>query len=166
MATTTETLSYFIKHLLNRPVYDQGKAIAFEDAGGNTGVIAVDAGSPLEKLLTEKAAGRIGGIVVATEEQYNELKKNSPEAPSGKPKELLNVAGQPPKKGKKGAKASQQPPPSSAPEGAEAAASAGAEAKPEGEPLGTQASEGAPAAFVPATARVGDGAGGQADKTA
>lgn len=75
----TPPVRFFKKELLsNRLTLPNGRAVKFEQVGdSDTGVLATSDTLLATELDNAAAAGR-GGVIVITEEQFQELKKNPP----------------------------------------------------------------------------------------
>jgi hypothetical protein len=71
---------FVYKEILSNKYLCQGKAVAFEPLDGNAGVAVFQDGRDDELLACLRHAASVhqGGIVIITEAQYEELKKNRP----------------------------------------------------------------------------------------
>ena len=82
----------FFKEMASNPVLDkQGKPIQWQIIGEDYGILTLDGANVEQKAVIEVldtyAKGRIGGVVVSTPEQNDELKKKFPPGQSGRPSE-------------------------------------------------------------------------------
>lgn len=86
---------YFLKEILSNPINIKGTNVAFENIGGNRGVVALDPANGQESQfiteLNQFASQGVGGVSRITEAQYIEKKNQPAPTPSGRQKEMLRL---------------------------------------------------------------------------
>ena len=88
-------MTYFKKSLVFNPVYLKSGKVEWTRVGKHDGVLATEDADTIASL-TKLATERRMGVVVITEEEYEDLKKNPYVAPSLTPYRLPGLPSQPP----------------------------------------------------------------------